>query len=616
MAIESKHRAGRRPPSRSALPSVMAAAHRPLLIRLVANAMVQAVSSVLLALTMQHLVSTFVVRHATHGTGALLLATLPGALAMLTLAWLRRHETIDAEALAQDYVQALRERVFARLLKSAPVPLQQQGKGNLLMPFVGDLGALRQWVSVGIARAITASTILGCLLMALFWLAPAQAAVLLLVLLLCAAGSVPLSGRLQQAVRALRRERGQLSSWVSERLLAVGVVQAQGQSHRERDVLHERALRMRTVALWRARETGNLRAMAQLGFGVGSLGAVLTAVWMADADSTGASVGEVVLALTLMGLVLPNLRDLARVPELYSPAQVAWQRLRRLMRAQPRLATLHRLPDADAISSPMPDNDATSGELRFADVQIAHARGSAGGATFSGTVGAGTRVALIGRNGSGKSTLLEMAARLRDPDAGSVLLDGVDLRALAPGFVRRRIALVSPALPLLRGSLAENLDYGARVADESRRASILRGCGIDELAARLARGLATELGDRGAALSAGERTLVQLARALLRRPRVLLLDEIEAHLDAEVRVRVVRLLKRFRGTILFATHDPQWAALADHCINLDAVVQRSSEASKDAPGQDGPIQNTPSNVVLLKEAAPLTTSSRSSGGAT
>ena len=171
-------------PSPMSVPNVLAAAHRPLLIRLTANGLAQACASVMLAVTMQHLVNAFIVRHQSHSSSVLLLAVLPGALAILARAWLRRRETIDAEALAQDYVQALRERVFARLLKSAPAPLQQQGRGSLLMPFVGDLGALRQWVSMGVARAVTASTILGCLLAALLCLAPAQAAVLLLVLLL------------------------------------------------------------------------------------------------------------------------------------------------------------------------------------------------------------------------------------------------------------------------------------------------------------------------------------------------------------------------------------------------------------------------------------------------
>jgi putative ABC transport system ATP-binding protein len=173
---------------------------------------------------------------------------------------------------------------------------------------------------------------------------------------------------------------------------------------------------------------------------------------------------------------------------------------------------------------------------------------------------------VVGPSGSGKSTLLRLLNRLADPDSGTVVYEGRDVRELDPLALRREVSLV-PQLPaLIDGSVHDNVAYGPRLAGHSFDA---RSC--LELA-----GLDPDFEDRdGAKLSVGEQQRVMLARALALEPRVLLLDEPTSALDHAARDAVEGTLRRLRArtaiSIVLVTHDLEQAGrLADHVVRIDA----------------------------------------------
>ena len=160
----------------------------------------------------------------------------------------------------------------------------------------------------------------------------------------------------------------------------------------------------------------------------------------------------------------------------------------------------------------------------------------------------GSVTALVGGSGAGKSTLLRCLNRLAEPDAGTITLDGTDIRALDPPLLRRRVALVSQTPVMLEGTVEDNLAYGVPGLGEAAKADALAAAGLDEtFLPRVAR-----------ALSGGERARVALARALTRDPEAVLLDEPTAALDPRTAQRVARAFAALAErdlAVIVATHD-------------------------------------------------------------
>jgi ABC-type transport system involved in cytochrome bd biosynthesis fused ATPase/permease subunit len=209
-----------------------------------------------------------------------------------------------------------------------------------------------------------------------------------------------------------------------------------------------------------------------------------------------------------------------------------------------------------AVAEPaVPASAPLGSALRFEDVTLTYPgarRPAVTGVDLD--VAPGAKVALAGPSGAGKSTLLALALRARDPDSGRVTLGGADLRDLALDDVRARVAW-APQVPQLLGStLAANLRLGRPDATDADLAGVLAPLELGHLLD--APGLDGWVGEGGELLSAGERARVALARALLTRADVLLLDEPTAHLDGPLAAAVLDLLAADPRTVLLVTHDP------------------------------------------------------------
>jgi subfamily B ATP-binding cassette protein MsbA len=145
----------------------------------------------------------------------------------------------------------------------------------------------------------------------------------------------------------------------------------------------------------------------------------------------------------------------------------------------------------------------------------------------------GEMIALVGRTGSGKSTLVNLLPRFFDPRSGQVLIDGIDLRDVTVESLRRQIAIVPQEIALFRGTIRENLAYGRPEASEAEIVAAAKAANAYNFIAELPNGLDSEVGERGAKLSGGEKQRIAIARAILRDPRILILDEATSSLDVE-----------------------------------------------------------------------------------
>jgi ATP-binding cassette, subfamily B, bacterial len=210
------------------------------------------------------------------------------------------------------------------------------------------------------------------------------------------------------------------------------------------------------------------------------------------------------------------------------------------------------------------------------------ARPTLSGVTFD--VAPGSTVAVVGPTGSGKSTLAGLLVRLVDPGTGEVLLDGVDLRALREGEVSTQAAFVPQGTFLFDDTVRGNVTLGADLPDDEVWAA-LRVAAADDVVRRLPEGLDTRVGERGATLSGGQRQRIALARAVVRRPRLLVLDDATSAVDPAVEARILDALRSHPATraerpstVVVVAYRQATIALADEVVWLEGgrVLARGS----------------------------------------
>ncbi|NJL98036.1 MAG: ABC transporter ATP-binding protein [Synechococcaceae cyanobacterium SM2_3_2] len=493
------------------------------------------------------------------GTGLLATAALTAELEI--------GEREDAERLGQRYATAIRITLFQKLLTLSPRVLQQRSQGAVALRFIGDLTAIRKWISLGLARLVTAAIKGLGVVLGLAFVSPVLALTVAAVMGIGFVLSLSLGHALQHSARDARRRLSQLAGNITEKISAVGVVQVFGQSQREQDRLIRQSRRLEETHIRRAVTAGQLKGLVEA-ITLLALGSVLmVGSWQVTAGQM--SVGMVVATLTLVGQLTPTLRDLSRVQEYWHNAQVA----------QAKILAFLAIPSGVVDRPDAPDLVVTAGRLRFDQVTV-----TGGIHELSAEVEPGQVVVIVGPNGAGKSTLLALAARLLDPDSGSVQIDGQDLSLCNLPSVRRAVGMVSPDLPLLRGSIRKNLRYRQASLSSREQRTLWKSCGVDALLSQLPRGEKTSLAERGLGLSTGQRQRLMLARGLRGNPPILLLDEVDANLDPKSARLIDRIVSQYEGTVLLVTHRPERISLADVVWYLEDGRLKSVETPATATG--------------------------------
>jgi ABC-type multidrug transport system fused ATPase/permease subunit len=331
--------------------------------------------------------------------------------------------------------------------------------------------------------------------------------------------SSPLFTRIQ----ALRAE---LSEVAHESFDGAMVVKTLGREAEETERFAEKADQLRDLGI----RVGRIRAVfdplleALPGFGVlGVLGVGVWRIGNGDADP-----GDLVTIAYLLTIVAFPIRSIGWLLGEFPRSVVGFRRVHRVLDEPVRTSYGEaRIADTGAAA-----------DLRLDRLEFSYVPGQRllSGLTFD--VAPGRTVAIVGETASGKSTLTTLLTRLVDPEAGRVLLDGVDLRDLARGELARHVALVPQAAFMFDDTVRGNVTLGDDIPDEAVWAA-LRTAQADGFVAALPHGLDSRLGERGTSLSGGQRQRLSLARALVRRPRLMILDDATSAVDPEVEARIL-----------------------------------------------------------------------------
>ncbi len=445
--------------------------------------------------------------------------------------------------ISRDVEFDLRNDLFAALTRLSPDFYSRYRTGDLMARATNDLNAVRMMLGPGVmywCETMLTLVLAVAVMMSVDWkltllsLAPAP---------FVSVAVVFFGRRIHDRFEAIQKMFSDISSRVQENLSGVRVVRAYVQEEHELGLFENLNRDYIDQNIRLARLSGVFMPLLQALIGVTFLLVLWVGAWRLLAGHI--TLGGFVMFNTYMGMLVWPMIAMGWVVNLMQRGTASLERINELLHAVPSIAA-----PPDPVALPVP----VRGEIEFRGVSVRFGD-TAALDRVSLRIEAGSTVAFVGHTGSGKTTLVSLIARILDPSEGSVLLDGVDLRALDPAELRRALGVVPQETFLFSDTIAGNIAFGVKEArlDEIERAADIAGLAPD--IGNFPAGYETTVGERGLTLSGGQKQRTAIARAVLRDPRILILDDALASVDTLTEERILEALSgvmRGRTSILIS----------------------------------------------------------------
>lgn len=458
-------------------------------------------------------------------------------------------------------VADVRRAAFRRLIHMPLGVVVSKGGHDITSRILHDTNILNRGLQALTSKAVAQLTKGGAAMVAAFVISWRLSLVTLFVAPVLAFIIRKLGKRIRRASRGAMRGQARLLESANEVTRGFRVVKAYTAeryeigrfSRHNRDVMRE-MLRARTASALASPLLETLAIFVLGGLAIIAAKAIIDGA-LEPTDFLG--------AIGALGVAGATLKPLNAVVQDIQTAEAAAQRLEEVLDAEPedlRTAGRPRLPRH-------------SESIEFVDVSFAYkGQDSPAVDSVSLLVRRGETVAFVGPNGCGKTTLLSLVPRLFSPTAGRVLIDGVDTATVSLRSLRRQIGVVSQETVLFGGTIASNIAYGTPGATRDRIESAARSAYAHEFISRQPDGYDTVVGDQGLTLSGGQRQRISIARALLRDPTILILDEATSMIDSESEALIARAISEFARsrTCLVVAHRLATVVNADRIVVMDA----------------------------------------------
>ncbi len=456
----------------------------------------------------------------------------------------------------QRALQDLRIQLFAHLQTLSVGFYSRRSAGAIISRLTNDVQALDQLVSDGVVTLFGSSLTLIGTAAILFWLDSELALLTLLIFPVLGIASFVFRIISADAYRITREKIAAITGYLQETLSGIRVVRAFAQEPRHKQVFADlneenRQANMTTVYLNAAYFPGVELLSALATAGILLYGGV-------QAIHGDVTVGVLVAFVAALNNFFDPIQQLSQLYTTYQAGMAALDKIFELLDQEPDLVDGEReLPRV-------------RGEIVFDHVVFSYGEGEAL-CDIDLTVPPGQTVALVGATGAGKSTLAKLVARFYDPTSGRILVDGHDLRDVAASSLRSQMGIVPQEAFLFSGTIGDNIAFGRVDATPEEVEDAARAVGAHEFIIALENGYDTEVGERGAQLSAGQRQLVAFARALIADPRILVLDEATSNVDIHTESKIEAGLRRLLGgrTAIVIAHRLSTIQRAGRIVVLD-----------------------------------------------
>ena len=434
--------------------------------------------------------------------------------------------------LAQTVQHELRLEAYAHLQRLEMGFFESSSSGRLLAILNDDINQLERFLDHGANEVLQLITTVLAVGGAMVWLSPAVAGVSFLPIPLILWGSLHFQKRLQPRYREVRERSGDLASRLANNLGGMLTIKSYAAEQWESERLCEQS---------RAYQRSNSKAIRLSAAFIPLIRFAILFAFLAilvigglQAWRGAIDVGTYSFLVFITQRLLWPLTSLGRTLDDYQRAMASTQRVLDLV------DTPIAIPSGDR---PLP-RQSVRGQIRFEGVNFGYSGRELLLRDFDLEIPAGSTLGIVGATGSGKSTIVKLLLRLYELQSGTIRLDGQPVQTLELGDLRKAIGLVSQEVFLFHGTVAENIAYGSF---DASRAAIERAAQLAEASRfieALPQGYDTVVGERGQRLSGGQRQRIALARAILKNPPVLILDEATAAVDNETEAAIQRSLDR------------------------------------------------------------------------
>ncbi|MDA8303282.1 MAG: ABC transporter ATP-binding protein [Actinomycetota bacterium] len=391
------------------------------------------------------------------------------------------------------------------------------------------------------------------------YLSPLLASVSLVVAPALVVVSYRMRSRVFPATWDAQQREGDVAQIVDEDTNGVRVVKAFGQEQAEVERLAKAAKRLYGSQMRAVRLQARYQPLLQAVPALGQVGILALGGWLVMRHQV--SLGTFLAFSTYIAQMLAPARQLAGVLTIAQQARAGVERIFQLLDMAPAVGDR---PGAAPVGK-------LRGEICFSGTEFSYVEGQPALSGFDLHIAPGERVALVGPSGSGKSTALMMLSRFYDPTAGSVKVDGHDLREVSLQSLRREIGVVFEESFLFSDTVRNNIAYGRPDATQEEVEEVAKAAQAHGFIGQLPNGYGTVVGERGLTLSGGQRQRVALARALLRAPSVLVLDDATSAVDSKVEEAIHEALERVMvgKTVLLTAHRRSTLHLADRVVLVE-----------------------------------------------